>query len=35
VILLSPAAKNLSVDTVLARRSKVLSPLLLNRRDRA
>jgi thiosulfate dehydrogenase [quinone] large subunit len=35
VILLSPAAKNLSVDTVLARRSKVLSSLLLNRRDRA
>jgi thiosulfate dehydrogenase [quinone] large subunit len=35
VILLSPAAKALSVDAVLARGSKTLSPLLLNRRDRA
>jgi len=32
VILLSPAAKSVSVDTVLARRSPGLSPLLLNRR---
>jgi hypothetical protein len=32
VILLSPAAKDLSVDTLLARRSAWLSPLLLNRR---
>jgi thiosulfate dehydrogenase (quinone) large subunit len=32
VILLSPAAKALSVDAVLARRSPGLSPLLLNRR---
>jgi len=32
VILLSPAAKALSLDTLLARRSAVLSPLLLNRR---
>ena len=35
VILLSPTAKSLSIDAILARRSKVLSPLLLNRRDRA
>jgi thiosulfate dehydrogenase [quinone] large subunit len=33
VILLSPAAKALSVDTALARRSPGLSPLLLNRRQ--
>jgi hypothetical protein len=32
VILLSPAAKDLSVDALLARRSAWLSPLLLNRR---
>ena len=32
VILLSAAAKNLSVDALLARRSPNLSPLLLNRR---
>jgi thiosulfate dehydrogenase (quinone) large subunit len=32
VILLSPAAKALSVDAALARRSPGLSPLLLNRR---
>ena len=32
VILLSPAAKALSLDTLLARRSASLSPLLLNRR---
>jgi thiosulfate dehydrogenase [quinone] large subunit len=32
VILLSPAAKSLSVDAVLARRSPSLSPLLTNRR---
>src|SRR3712207_2367855 len=31
-ILLSPAAKALSLDTLLARRSAGLSPLLLNRR---
>jgi thiosulfate dehydrogenase (quinone) large subunit len=35
VILLSPTAKSLSIDAILARRGKVLSPLLLNRRDRA
>jgi hypothetical protein len=35
VILLSPTAKSISIDAILARRSKVLSPLLLNRRDRA
>ncbi len=35
VILLSPAAKALSVDVALARRSPGLSPLLLNRRRRA
>jgi len=35
VILLSPAAKDLSVDALLARRSEGLSPLLLNRRRRA
>ena len=34
VILLSPAAKALSVDAALARRSPGLSPLLLNRRQR-
>ena len=34
VILLSPAAKALSVDAVLARRSPGLSPLLTNRRAR-
>ena len=33
-ILLSPAAKSLSVDANLARRSPGLSPLLLNRRAR-
>ena len=33
VILLSPAAKNLSVDSRLARRSPALSPLLTNRRQ--
>ena len=32
VILLSPAAKSLSVDAILARRSPGLSPLLMNRR---
>jgi thiosulfate dehydrogenase [quinone] large subunit len=32
VILLTPAAKALSLDTLLARRSAALSPLLLNRR---
>jgi thiosulfate dehydrogenase (quinone) large subunit len=32
VILLSAAAKALSVDAILARRSPVLSPLLVNRR---
>jgi len=32
IILLSPAAKALSVDAILARRSPVLSPLLTNRR---
>ena len=32
VILLSPAAKALSVDAILARRSPSLSPLLTNRR---
>src|SRR5918992_943927 len=32
VILLSPAAKSLSVDAILARRSPGLSPLLTNRR---
>jgi thiosulfate dehydrogenase (quinone) large subunit len=32
VILLSPAAKALSVDAILARRSPALSPLLVNRR---
>ena len=32
IILLSPAAKSLSVDAILARRSPVLSPLLTNRR---
>jgi thiosulfate dehydrogenase (quinone) large subunit len=32
IILLSPAAKALSIDALLARRSKSLSPLLLNRR---
>lgn len=32
IILLSPAAKNLSVDAVLAGKSASLSPLLLNRR---
>ncbi len=32
VILLSPAAKSLSVDAALARRSPSLSPLLVNRR---
>jgi thiosulfate dehydrogenase (quinone) large subunit len=32
VILLSPAAKALSVDAILARRSPGLSPLLVNRR---
>lgn len=35
VIILSPAAKHLSLDAVLARRSPGLSPLLLNRRERA
>jgi thiosulfate dehydrogenase [quinone] large subunit len=34
VILFSPAAKSLSVDAVLARRSPGLSPLLTNRRAR-
>ena len=34
VILLSPAAKAVSVDTRLAQRSPGLSPLLLNRRKR-
>jgi thiosulfate dehydrogenase (quinone) large subunit len=34
VILLSAAAKSLSVDAILARRSPVLSPLLVNRRAR-
>lgn len=34
VILLSPAAKAVSVDTGLARRSPGLSPLLINRRRR-
>jgi thiosulfate dehydrogenase [quinone] large subunit len=34
VILLSPAAKDLSVDALLARRRPGLSPLLLNRRSR-
>ena len=34
VILLSPAAKALSVDAILARRSPGLSPLLTNRRAR-
>lgn len=34
VILFSPAAKSLSVDTGLARRSPGLSPLLTNRRHR-
>jgi thiosulfate dehydrogenase (quinone) large subunit len=32
VILLSPAAKSLSVDAILARRSPSLSPILTNRR---
>jgi hypothetical protein len=32
VILLSPAAKSVSVDSLLASRSPGLSPLLLNRR---
>jgi len=32
IILLSPAAKALSVDAILARRSPALSPLLTNRR---
>jgi thiosulfate dehydrogenase [quinone] large subunit len=32
VILLSPAAKSLSMDAILARRSPRLSPLLTNRR---
>jgi hypothetical protein len=32
VILLSPAAKSLSVDEILARRNPSLSPLLVNRR---
>jgi thiosulfate dehydrogenase [quinone] large subunit len=32
VILLSPAAKSLSVDSTLARRSTSLSPILTNRR---
>jgi len=35
VILLSPAAKNVSVDSRLAERSPGLSPLLTNRRRRA
>ena len=35
VILLSPGAKNLSVDSRLAERSPGLSPLLTNRRRRA
>lgn len=35
VILLSPAAKRLSADAGLARRSPGLSPLLVNRRQRA
>ena len=35
VILLSPAAKNISVDSRLAERSPGLSPLLINRRRRA
>jgi thiosulfate dehydrogenase (quinone) large subunit len=34
VILLSPAAKSLSIDAILARRSPGLSPLLTNRRAR-
>jgi thiosulfate dehydrogenase [quinone] large subunit len=34
VILLSSAAKSISVDAILARRSPVLSPLLINRRAR-
>jgi thiosulfate dehydrogenase [quinone] large subunit len=34
VILLSPAAKSLSVDAILARRSPSLSPFLTNRRAR-
>ena len=34
VILLSPAAKSLSVDVILARRSPSLSPFLTNRRAR-
>jgi thiosulfate dehydrogenase [quinone] large subunit len=34
VILLSPAAKALSVDAILARRNPSLSPLLTNRRAR-
>jgi hypothetical protein len=34
VILFSPAAKALSVDSRLARRSPGLSPLLTNRRQR-
>src|SRR5215212_3290155 len=33
IILLSPAAKDLSVDALLARRSKSLSLLLINRRQ--
>jgi hypothetical protein len=33
VILLSPAAKELSVDSRLAQRSPALSPLLTNRRQ--
>lgn len=32
VVLLSPAAKAVSVDRALARRRRILSPLLLNRR---
>jgi hypothetical protein len=35
VILISPAAKDLSVDSRLADRSPGLSPLLTNRRRRA
>ena len=35
VILLSPAAKDVSVDARLAKRSPSLSPLLTNRRNRA
>ena len=35
VIIFSPAAKRLSLDAGLARRSPGLSPLLLNRRQRA